>query len=149
MPQVMATLAAVLTGSPSASHHFHCFVYASLPLASAPAAPACCSPCVWLTGHVHLRALANGTTRNCSRLAVSLELAWQPSWRSLVASHKRPRPPASRRLTCGPQILDSINMMACKCCATSSILSLSTQIRHIASSPIPRPFMLMRTDCFP
>jgi hypothetical protein len=71
-------------------HHFHCFVYASLPLASAAAAPACRSPCVWLTGHVHLRALANGTTRNRFRLAVALELAWQPSWRPLVASYKGP-----------------------------------------------------------
>jgi hypothetical protein len=70
-------------------HHVHCFVCARYH-SERRSCPRCRSPCVWLTGHVHLRALANGTTRNRFGRAVSLELAWPPSWRSLVALYKGP-----------------------------------------------------------
>jgi hypothetical protein len=90
-----------------------------------------------------LRALGYGAIRN--RFVSSLELAWQPSWRpggvahavvhfvSRVAAH----------------LLDSINMMACGCRVTFSILSCPPLAS--AFSPRRRPTLvkLMQSDCCP
>jgi hypothetical protein len=82
------------------------------------------SPCFWRTGHVHCAPLPTvpPVTASVTVSPSSLELAWQPSWRPrCVAQRSGQR--ASGRLTCGRKILDSINMMACKCRVTFSILS--------------------------
>jgi hypothetical protein len=82
------------------------------------------APCFWRTGHVHCAPLPTvpPVTASVTVSPSSLELAWQPSWRPrCVAQRSGQR--ASGRLTCGRKILDSINMMACKCRVTFSILS--------------------------
>jgi hypothetical protein len=160
MRQVMASLAgrrewlavSLCTPCVPKPQHFHCFVYASSTLryrSRAPQLPSVSQP-VCLA--YRPRSPARPRQRYHPRPLQARRVP-RAGVAALVARSsevvQRPRPPASRRLTCGPQILDSINMMACECCATASILSLSTQIRHIASSPIPRPFILMHTDCFP
>jgi hypothetical protein len=129
--------------SPLPSNHFH--------FANAVVSQVCCSPCFWLTGHVHLRALANGTIRN--RFGSCVSLVPRAGVAALVAllvtSYKGPGQRASGRLTCGPKILDSINMMACKSSVTSLFLALIHSNSSHRLTAIPRPFMLMHTDSFP
>jgi hypothetical protein len=121
-------LAPTLTGPSSASpspcapsdYRFHLIVYARYSSRAPTSRKVCRSPCLWLTGHVHLHSLANGTSRNRFSLCVAFVL--RAGVAALVAHSsrvaQRPGQRASGCLTCGPKILDSINMMACKCCVT-------------------------------
>jgi hypothetical protein len=73
---VIASLGALYNWPSSASHAL-CYRLSPHPsrrrcFASAVVPQACRSPSSWLTGHVHLRAFANGTIRNRFKLCVSL-----------------------------------------------------------------------------
>lgn len=107
----------------------------------------CRSPCFWPAGHVHFA--PSPTVPFATAVSPSsLELAWQPSWRpSRVAQGPGQR--ASGRLTCGRKILDSINMMACKCRVTLSILSRFHSHPPHRLAAIPCPSMQTHIDCCP
>jgi hypothetical protein len=66
---------------------------------------------------------APSVTASVSVYPSSLELAWQPSWRILVALYRGPASVLQVVSRVGQKILDSINMMACTCCVTPLFLA--------------------------
>jgi hypothetical protein len=113
--------------------------------------PAYRSPCLWRAGHVQLRALANGTARNRRGPCVSLvpRAGVAALVALLVTSHKSPANMLHVVSRVGPNNLESINMMACKCRVTPLFLALVHLDPPHRLDAISCPFILTHTDCFP
>jgi hypothetical protein len=148
-------LAAVLTGCPSASRRLVLptitTLVASSTLRERRGASSVSQP-VSLAGWP--RSSARPRQRYCPQPLRFLCLPRASSWRGSprgAASHvaQEPSRRASCRLTCGPNNLESINMMACKCRVTPLFLA------PVHSDPPRRldallcPFILTHIDYFP